>query len=194
MMPWVSGGGKPGSYAVTRLVTARWKPVDLSLLFHAVDLERQLLLGSFPHAVYHLLKNDFDQSGFDARYCNGDAGASSCPPGLAITAILCAYAQGVVFSWVIERLHREPAPLVTLSGDRALIKSILAAIVCGPDGDVAELSTHTRYTRRGMIALRETNPSAICTALSAAPLRMLSATTQRLRPFGTLGSQRKRET
>ena len=48
--------------------------------------------------------------------------------------------------------------------------------------------------RRGLIVLRNASASAICTALSAAPLRILSATTQKLRPFGTLGSRRKRET
>ena len=36
--------------------------------------------------------------------------------------------------------------------------------------------------------------SAICTALSAAPLRKLSLTTQRLRPFSTVGSSRIRLT
>ncbi len=36
--------------------------------------------------------------------------------------------------------------------------------------------------------------SAICTALSAAPLRRLSATTQKLRPYGTVGSRRMRLT
>ena len=36
--------------------------------------EKQLLPGSFAHAVHHLLENDFDLSGFDARYRNDDTG------------------------------------------------------------------------------------------------------------------------
>ena len=47
---------------------ARYKLVDLSPRFLAVDLEKQLLPGSFAHAVHHLLDHDFDLSVFDARY------------------------------------------------------------------------------------------------------------------------------
>jgi len=43
---------------------ARYKPVDLSPRFLAVDLEKQLLPGGLSHAVHHLLENDFDLSGF----------------------------------------------------------------------------------------------------------------------------------
>lgn len=45
---------------------ARYKAVDLSPRFQAVDLEKQLLPGSFAHAAHHLLENEFDLSGFDA--------------------------------------------------------------------------------------------------------------------------------
>ena len=34
---------------------ARYKVIDTSLRFLAVDLEKQLLPGSFEHAVHHLL-------------------------------------------------------------------------------------------------------------------------------------------
>ncbi len=43
---------------------ARYKPVDLSPRFLAVDLEKQLLPGSLSHAVHQLLENDFDLPGF----------------------------------------------------------------------------------------------------------------------------------
>ena len=44
---------------------ARYKVVDLSPKFLVVDLEKQLLPGSFAHAVHHLLEHDSDLSGFD---------------------------------------------------------------------------------------------------------------------------------
>jgi len=53
----------------------RYKHVDLSPRFLAVDLEKQLLPGSFAYAVHHLLENDFDLSGFDGRYRNDATGA-----------------------------------------------------------------------------------------------------------------------
>src|SRR5690606_19327731 len=44
----------------------------------------------------------------------------------------------------------------------------------------------------GVIRPRASSSSAICTALSAAPLRRLSATTHRERPFSTVASSRMR--
>ncbi len=49
---------------------ARNKPIDTSPRFIAVDLERQLLPGSFEHALHHLIDHELDLSGFDARYRN----------------------------------------------------------------------------------------------------------------------------
>ncbi len=40
---------------------ARYKIVDLSPRFLAVDLEKQLLPGSFAHVVHHLLDHDFER-------------------------------------------------------------------------------------------------------------------------------------
>jgi hypothetical protein len=49
---------------------ARYKRIDTSPRFLAVDLERQLLPGSFEHALNHLIEHELDLSAFDARYCN----------------------------------------------------------------------------------------------------------------------------
>ena len=48
--------------------------------------------------------------------------------------------------------------------------------------------------RLAWISPCSTSASAICTAFSAAPLRRLSETHQKARPFGTVGSRRRRET
>jgi hypothetical protein len=56
---------------------ARYKHIDTSPRFIAVDLERQLLPGSFEHALDHLIEHELDLSGFDARYHNDRAGASA---------------------------------------------------------------------------------------------------------------------
>ena len=55
-------------------------------------------------------------------------------------------------------------------------------------------STLVRPARRRPPRWSAARISAICTALSAAPLRRLSATTHRLRPCGTVGSRRMRLT
>ena len=82
---------------------ARYKHIDTRPRLLAVGIERQLLAGSFAHAVHHLLDHDFDLSGFDARYRNDAVGAPAYPPGVLLKVILRAYAEGVVSSRGIAR-------------------------------------------------------------------------------------------
>jgi transposase len=132
---------------------ARYKAIDTSPRFLAVDLEKQLLPGSFEHAVHHLLDHEFDLSLFDTRYRNDQSGASAYPPGMLLKVILCAYAQGVVSSRGIERLCREHVTFIALSGDSAPHFTTLAAFVSSLDEEVARLFAQVLYlcNRQGLI-------------------------------------------
>lgn len=132
---------------------ARYKAIDTSPRFLAVDLEKQLLPGSFEHAVHHLLDHEFDISLFDSRYRNDQNGASAYPPGMLLKVILCAYAQGVVSSRGIERLCREHVTFIVLSGDSAPHFTTLAAFVSSLDEEVARLFAQVLYlcNRQGLI-------------------------------------------
>ncbi|WP_374323859.1 hypothetical protein [Azonexus sp.] len=46
---------------------ARYKWIDTSPRFLAVDLAKQLLPGSFEHAVHHLFEHEIDLGGFELR-------------------------------------------------------------------------------------------------------------------------------
>ena len=59
----------------------------------------------------------------------------------------------------------------------------------GGEAGVVEFSWHQPFC-----SIRRPRSSAICTALSAAPLRRLSETTQSIRPLSTVGSVRMRLT
>jgi len=132
---------------------ARYKAIDTSPRFLAVDLEKQLLPGSFEHAVNHLLDHEFDLALFDSRYRNDQSGASAYPPGMLLKVILCAYAQGVVSSRGIERLCREHVTFIALSGDSAPHFTTLAAFVSSLDAEVAQLFAQVLYlcNRQGLI-------------------------------------------
>ena len=132
---------------------ARYKHIDTSPRFLAVDLHKQLLPGSLAHAVDHLLDHDFDLSGFDARYRNDAAGASAYPPGMLLKVILCAYAEGVVSSRGIERLCREHVTFIALSGDSAPHFTTLAAFVSALGNDVTALFAQVLYLcdKQGLI-------------------------------------------
>ena len=60
----------PGS-----LPMARYKYIDTSPRFIPIDLARQLLPGTFEHAVNHLLEHELDLTRFDARFRNDVTGA-----------------------------------------------------------------------------------------------------------------------
>lgn len=77
---------------------ARYKHIDTSPRFLAVDLRKQLLPGTFEHALNELLDHDLDLSDFDARYCNDETGATAYPPAMLLKVILFAYSQGLVSS------------------------------------------------------------------------------------------------
>src|SRR4051794_22598628 len=98
---------------------ARYKAMDTSPRFLAVDLARQLLPGTFEHAVHHLLEHSIDLSAFDARFRNDTTGAPAYPPAMLLKVVLVGYAHGVVSSRGIERLCREHVTFIALCGDTA---------------------------------------------------------------------------
>ena len=98
---------------------ARYKHIDTSPRFLAVDLERQLLPGTFEHALCRLIDREIDLSALDARYCNDLNGATAYPPAMLLKVVLFAYSRGIVGSRPIERACREHVTFVVLAGDSA---------------------------------------------------------------------------
>jgi len=96
---------------------ARYKHIDASPRLLPVDLARQLLPGTFEHALNHLLDHEIDLSGFDARFCNDETGAMAYPPAMLLKVVLFAYSQGIVSSRGIERACRDHVTFIALCGD-----------------------------------------------------------------------------
>ncbi|QBB69214.1 hypothetical protein ELE36_01820 [Pseudolysobacter antarcticus] len=85
---------------------ARYKVVDMSPRLLSVDLEAQLIAGSFAHAVHHIV-DALNLSLFDAHYRNDEVGASAHAPGMLLKAGMLAYSQGMISSRAIERERRD---------------------------------------------------------------------------------------
>src|SRR3990170_1799161 len=96
----------------------RYKYIDTQPKLLPVDLARQLLPGTFEHAVNHLLDHAIDLSGFDTRFRNDETGTPAYPPAMLLKVVLAAYAHGVVSSRGIERLCREQVTFIALCGDQ----------------------------------------------------------------------------
>lgn len=86
---------------------ARYRVVDTNPQFLSVDLARQLLPGTFEHALNHLLGHEVDLARFDARFKNDAAGAPAYPPAMLLKVVLFAYSQGIVRRRAIERVCQE---------------------------------------------------------------------------------------
>lgn len=132
---------------------ARYKHIDTSPRFIAVDLERQLVPGTFEHALNYLIDHELDLSEFDARYRNDATGACAYPPGLLLKVVLFAYSQGIVSSRGIERACREQVTFIALSGDSAPHYTTIAAFISGLGDEVAWLFGQilTLCDRQGLI-------------------------------------------
>ena len=100
---------------------ARYKHIDTNPRLPPVDLARQLLPGTFEHAVSHLVDHEIDLSHFDDRYRNDETGASAYPPAMLLKVVLRAYAHGIVSSRAIERVCQEHVTFIALSGEESLI-------------------------------------------------------------------------
>jgi transposase len=95
---------------------ARYKHIDMSPRLLPVDLESQLVPGSFAHAVHHLI-GELDLSAFDAHYRNDETGATAHAPAMLLRAVLLGYSQGLVSSRAIERACRDNVVFIALTGD-----------------------------------------------------------------------------
>ncbi len=124
---------------------ARYKAIDTSPRFLAVDLSKQLLPGTFEHALNQLLDHDIDLSDFDARYCNDGTGATAYPPAMLLKVILFAYSQGLVSSRAIERACREHVTFIALSGDSAPHFTTIAAFVSTLGEDITNIFTQVLF-------------------------------------------------
>jgi transposase len=118
---------------------ARYKHIDTNPRFLAVDLERQLLPGTFEHALNHVLDHEIDLSGFDARFRNDAAGAAAYPPAMLLKIVLFAYSQGIISSRGIERVCREHVTFIALSGDSSPHFTTIAAFVSSLADEIARL-------------------------------------------------------
>jgi transposase len=118
---------------------ARYKDLDSGMKLLAVDLGRQLLPGTFEHALNHLIDHELDLSHFDAHYRNDARGSTAYPPAMLLKVVLFAYSQGIVSSRAIERACRDHVTFMALSGDSAPHFTTIADFVSGRERDVAQV-------------------------------------------------------
>ena len=118
---------------------ARYKHIDTSPRFLAVDLQRQLLPGTIEHALNHLLDHEIDLSRFDKRFKNDLVGASAYPHAMLLKVVLFAHSQGIVSSRGIEAVCREHVTFIALCGDSQPHFTTIANFVSTLGDDIAHV-------------------------------------------------------
>ena len=132
---------------------ARYKHIDTSPRFLAVDLQRQLLPGTFEHALNHLIDFELDLTSFDARFKNDATGAAAYPPAMLLKVVLFAYSQSIISSRDIEAICRHHVTFIVLSGDTQPHFTTIAAFVSRLADDITRVFTQVLYLcdRQGLI-------------------------------------------
>ena len=118
---------------------ARFKHIDTSPRFLAIDLERQLVPGTFEHALHHLMEHELDLSHFNARYRNDESGAPAYPPAMLLKIVLFAYSRGLVSSRFIAQACVDQVTFIALSGDSQPHFTTIAHFVSTLGEDIAKV-------------------------------------------------------
>lgn len=119
---------------------ARYKPYSYAQrVLVAVSFDKQIVPGTFEHALNELIDNTLDLSVFDARFRNDDTGASAYDPRLLLKIILFAYSRGIVSSRKIAQACRENVIFMALSANTTPHFTTIADFVASMDKEVVEL-------------------------------------------------------
>ena len=132
---------------------ARFKPIDMSPRFLAVDLHSQVLPGTFEYALCHLIDHELDLSELEARFSNDACGAPAYAPSVLLKIVLLAYSRGIISSRTISRACLQNVLFMAVSGDTQPDHSTLAAFVSGMGDVVAQLFARVLVVcdRQGLI-------------------------------------------
>lgn len=117
---------------------ARYKRIDMSPRFLAVDLSRQIVPGSFEFALSHLIDH-LSLSAFEMRFRNDAVGAPAYPPAVLLKIVLLAYSKGIVHSRDIEAACQENVVFMAISGDSHPHFTTIAHFVASLGEAIAEV-------------------------------------------------------
>ncbi|HPN07645.1 MAG: IS1182 family transposase [Dokdonella sp.] len=84
----------------------------------AVSYGRQLLPGTFEHALSYLIDNEIDLGRFAARFRNDETGAPAYDPAVLLKVVLFAYSRGITSSRTMARACIENVIFIALACDQ----------------------------------------------------------------------------
>lgn len=109
---------------------ARYRPYDpAQTKMIAISYARQLLPGSFEHALSYLIDNEIDLERFAARFKNDETGAPAYDPAVLLKVVLFAYSRGITSSRSMAQAWVENVVFIALACDQQSHFTTLAHFV-----------------------------------------------------------------
>ena len=131
----------------------RFKTVHKGLKLLPIDFDKQLLPGTFEHALGYLVDHELDLADFHARYRNSVEGAPAYDPAVLLKIVLLAYSRGISSSRKMEAACRDHVLFMAISGDSQPHFTTLAHFVSAMGELAAKLFAQvlTVCDRQGLI-------------------------------------------
>ncbi|MBU1086215.1 MAG: transposase, partial [Candidatus Omnitrophica bacterium] len=78
---------------------ARYKSYSYEqAMFIPINFSKQIIPGSFEHALNYIVDNEIDTTIFANRYKNDETGAPAYDPAILLKIVLYAYSRGITSS------------------------------------------------------------------------------------------------
>jgi transposase len=123
-----------------------YKPVERGMMLLAVDFAEQIIPGSFEFTLNHLVDQELDLSGLDARFKNDQTGASAYDPRVMLKIVLLAYSRGIISSRAIAQACEKNIVFMALGGDSRPSYTHIAKFVRELGDDIKPLFTQVLMT------------------------------------------------
>lgn len=108
-------------------------------MFIPIKFSKQIIPGSFEHALNYIVDNEIDTTIFEARYKNDETGAPAYNPAILLKIVLYAYSRGITSSRDIEKLCRENVIFMALSADTKPHFTTIAEFISSMKDQIAPL-------------------------------------------------------
>jgi len=108
-------------------------------MFIPINFSKQIIPGSFEHALNYIVDNEINTTIFESRYKNDETGAPAYDPAILLKIVLYAYSRGITSSRDIEKLCRENVIFMALSADTKPHFTTIAEFISSMKDQIAPL-------------------------------------------------------
>jgi transposase len=125
---------------------ANYRETDKSQgLFLTVNLEDQILPGTFEWTMSHFIDTRVDFSGFDRSYNNDETGAPAIHPRIMLKIVLYGYSQGMYSSRKLYRLCQNNIVMKALAEDEEPFHTTIARFIVKNGEEIKNIFTEVLY-------------------------------------------------